>query len=249
MINLPTNWDGVNYLMFKELMELNSNQDSYTDYNRELIAILSNADNYDDIDDLDISEMMRLIKSVEFIKSMPITLHHQIGPFTLKKTQEITLGEYIDLAYYIGEDYIINMTRICALLFRKNKLDEWGNKILEPVDSIDLEERANEFNEYSISQLYPPIKYFTDFTAMISEIHSELLAPSFDEEINTENLPPEMIEDILAEEKKEKENAKWSWENVLYKLSDGDITKYEAILKLPVLFIYNQLAFRKTYNL
>ena len=45
--------------------------------------------------------------------------------------------------------------------------------------------------------------------------------------------------------KKEQEMSKWSWEIIINRLAQGDITKYDTILDMPLIFILNQIAFSK----
>jgi hypothetical protein len=55
----------------------------------------------------------------------------------------------------------------------------------------------------------------------------------------------ELDEEDIEAENNEKVYRNWVWENILYKLSNGDITKYDTITAMPLIFIFNQLSFMK----
>ena len=98
-----------------------------------------------------------------------------------------------------------------------------------------------------ITDIYGIVKYYLEFKDLVTTAYNTLFEP---------NIPEEEIEEVieydaeeLADIEAEKIQTKWAWERILYEFADGDITKYDTILSLPVIFIFNQMAFKKEMKL
>ena len=58
-------------------------------------------------------------------------------------------------------------------------------------------------------------------------------------------MEPEEIKEV----EKEVKNNKWSWERMIYGLTDGDITKSEAVGALPLTYVFNMLGMKKELDI
>jgi hypothetical protein len=52
----------------------------------------------------------------------------------------------------------------------------------------------------------------------------------------------ELDEDDIKAEQQEKVFSKWSWEKLLYDLSNQDLTKIDAVTDLNLIFVFNMLS-------
>ena len=249
-INLPNNWDEIYYDQFLLLKELDLSESSYYAKNISRLAILTDTLEDDEVwEDIDVEELSVMIKGLYWLKTEPSTdFSRKIGDLTFKEINKISFGEFIDLEYYFSTDYFLHLPEICAILYRKTKQDEWGNTIFEPYDNINIDERKNLFNDLPISNIYGIIKEYLKFKDLINNTYKNLFEITLDEsELDEE--PEAYDEEEQAEIAYENKIAKWSWENVLNKLSNGDLTKYEDITNLSIIFILNQLSYRKDMDI
>jgi hypothetical protein len=69
-----------------------------------------------------------------------------------------------------------------------------------------------------------------------------------DEDLSQEErreLDPEEVKEI----EKEQAQSKWSWEQTIYGLTNGDITKSEKVGALPLIYVFNTLAMKKELDI
>lgn len=243
LFNLPNNWDEVYTEQFISLRNIPTDIPVFT-RQIEILGILTDILPDDDIwDDMDINDLTRYIVSLKWLKQEPTTNpSKKIDEYTLLDINKITFGEFIDLEHFFT-DYYNNLPLICSILYRKTKLDEWQNIQYEKYN-YDIYTRQSFFLDQPITKVYGVLKYYLDFKNSIHNNYQSLFEPIIeeDDDYSEEDITdPEELKEI-EEEKKHK---KWAWENILYKLSEGDITKYDAILDKPVIFIFNQMGFLK----
>jgi hypothetical protein len=234
---IPKSWSEIYLDQFVSIRTL----ETKTIYSNslEILSILTNIPSNDDIwDDMDIDDMNKLINSILWLKNEPTNnFKKSIGEYEIIDINRITFGEFLDLEY-LYTDYYNNLSKICATLYRKYKIDEWGIKRYEPYPEYDIEERAIYFEDVVISDVYGIIKYYLDFKSLINKTY-DLFEPT---EIDDEEA---LDEEDREAENQEKVYRNWAWESILYKLSNGDITKYDDILSKPIIFILNQLSYMK----
>ena len=247
-IKLPNSWEEVYADQFLELKKLDGSDSSFFIRQIEILSILTDTLPDDEMwEDLDVEELAILIGKLKWLRYEPSNqLKTKIGDYTCIDINKLSFGEFIDLEYYFTNDYFDNLSNICSVLYRKTKTDEWGNLIFEPYELINIEYRSKDFNELPITDIYGVIKYYLDFKQLLMNTYEKLFEPQFDDEEEVDNSQYEQEE--IDEIEKEKVIIKWSWENVIHKLSDGDITKYEKITSFPVIFIFNQLSYLKDIN-
>jgi hypothetical protein len=54
--------------------------------------------------------------------------------------------------------------------------------------------------------------------------------------------------EIIEIKRQEAVDKKFRWYNFIYQLADGDITKFDKILDLNLIFCFNHISYRKTYK-
>lgn len=55
--------------------------------------------------------------------------------------------------------------------------------------------------------------------------------------------------EIIEIKRQEELDKKFRWYSFVYSLADGDITKFEKVLDLNLIFCLNHISFKKTYKL
>ena len=249
MIILPTSWEQVSYNQFLEIKEISKDDNIFLQY-INILSILTNTNPEDSMwSELGLADLKAYIKQISWINQLPkFDLKNELNLFKLKPNEDLTLGEYLDIDYYFTNNYLENLPKIAAIYYRHYKHDEYDNILLETYQNIDIGKRAIEFGNNSVLLLLPLIQYFNEYKLWIVNNNPNLFVPILD---NEEGLDEEDLNDPIVQQEiaKEKLLEAWSWEHILHKLTNGDITKNNSILDLPFIMILNQLAFRKQFNL
>lgn len=243
----PKGWSDIKVDQFIEYILLKEESfDSFFDYETEVFQILLDNE-FDDIEDYTITEFDNIRKQFNFRYKLPTNkIKYNIGLYKYKGIDALTFGEFIDMEYYITSNLYQYLPNICAIMWRKTKEDDWGNVIIEPYSNIDINNRIEDFKLIPITDVYGVIDEYTKFKELFLDTYNLL----FDEPINDEqNFDEFLTEEDKKELEKEEAMKKFSWEFILYKLANGDITKYDYILGLPLIFVFNQLSFQKSANL
>ena len=236
-LNLPKAWSQVTIEQFREIRSLNI-EDGTFDYNVDVLSILSDLP-VEDFDEIELDELQGIIKQLSWMTSEPSKKYqHQLGELKLKPFVDITLGEFITLESFVTDDYIKNLRNICAILYRKTSTDEWGNVIFEPY-KFKSSDRVNLFDEYPITSVFGLIPEYLQFRQNFLDSHSNLMTESYedDEEIDD---PEER-----KEQEQEKKSSKWGWEQLIWTMCNGDLSKFDSITDTKLVLIFNFLAMRK----
>lgn len=240
---LPKGWHEITVGEFIELQSvLKDELSSYFSVQIDRLCILLGVD-IEEFDEYDIDELAGLFKSIKFLnKDVPKgnkTAEHK--PF-----EKITFGEFIDIEHF-SKDVFLNYSKIIATLCKRKSSDKWGFDIYEPQTS-EVVDRFIQINEE------PILKYsnvFDSYFKWRSEIYStyKVIFQTEDEEEELEGLTEEEIQEIKEAEKEEEAKREWIWHLYLHKLTNGDITKQEEVLSLPVIQIFNNLTALKALGL
>jgi hypothetical protein len=245
---IPSNWDEVYLDQYVELVKINDKDISFYSKQIEVISILLDIlpddDQWDDVDTHDLNEMMRNLKWTSLEPN--INYSKKINDYRCIDISNLTFGEFIDIDYLFTEDSIGNINKICAIMFRKHKVDEWGNIVYEPYGKYDLDIRKLEFDEQPITSVYGIVKLYRDYKTNIQSVYETIFEPVIEDDDEVEEEYDVEEQKIIEEESLMKH---WGWENVIYKLANGDVTKYDGITNLPLVFILNQLSFIKDMKL
>jgi len=192
--------------------------------------------------ELSIEELVELFNSIRFefdnAKDYIEVDGHQLNIVDYKT---ISFGEFIDLEYYISEDWQVNISYIVSILyrsveFRKMKVDKY-----EPYNEIDLNYRSIKINNsVNINDVYENILDYFKFRDSLFDSYT-----FFDDGLDDID-PDELTSEektIYDEEIIKMDNSKKTmWEDMLALLSDGDLTKYDEILGMNVILVFNRLS-------
>jgi hypothetical protein len=248
-ISLPNSWDDVYADQYIQIYKVNTVE--YVSRNIEILSILTDKSTNDSIwDDMDIEELDTYIENVKFLKEEPSTnFNKTIENLTYKNVYTMTLGEFIDLDSIVcsgSDDFLFKM---CSILYRKTKKDEFDNIVFEPYGSYDIKLRVKIFEELPITNIYGIIYEFIKFKDVIKSSYPKIFNNiPIDDELDETEYSEYELEKIKEEEKIEKEQNSWAWEDMIYELTNGDITKYDAITDLPLIFVLNQVTFIKRFK-
>lgn len=246
MIKLPKKWSQVTLEQFIEFSAIDKEQGAYH-YNSEALSILSD-ESIDTIEDLDVDEMAELVEEAKWCTSEPSKRYkHEVLGMNFKPLNKLTLFEYIDLDYYFNNNYITNLDKVCAICYRQSKVNEWGDEVLEPYE-FDCTIRAELFLDLPITDVYGIVHEFLNYRDTFLKNYENLFTGELDDELSEEErreLDPEEVKEI----EKEQKLAKWSWEQTIYGLTNGDITKSEKVGALPLIYVFNILAMKKELDI
>jgi len=210
------------------------------------LAILTEM-SYDEIDELDLDEMIKMVAQFKWATSQPSKQYkHELLGMQIKPLAKLCLFEYIDLDYYFNNNYHTNLDKICAILYRQSNVNEWGEVVLEPYD-YDISVRAEKFLDLPITEVYGIVAEFLKFKENFLDVYSNLFNEAEDEltEDDKAAMEPDEIKEVEAEVKINK----WSWERMIYGLTNGDITKTEAVGALPLTYVFNILGMKKELDI
>lgn len=234
-MNLPKSW---NEITVSQWVELNSiDQEEYNSvflYTLEAISILSDTDP-EELEELSPEELIDLAAKVSFVKREPSNKPNElVKGFRLKPMDALTLGEFIDLEHYIGQS-VQNFTLLLSILYKRWKTNEWGSLIFEPY-SYSIMSRKDIFQEVSINEVFGAVNNYINYATDFKKRYENLFNPVIEED------DTELDAEDLKAEAEEKVFTKWSWEKLLYDLSNQDITKIDAVTDLPLVFVFNMLS-------
>ena len=242
---LPKQWSDITLEQFIEISEIDKKQGA-NGYNSDLLAIVTDM-SYDEIDELDIDELIEMVADFKWSNTQPSKQYkHELLGMQIKPLSKLCLFEYIDLDYYFNDNYHTNLDKICAILYRQSKVNEWGEVVLETYD-YDIHLRAEKFLDLPITEVYGIVAEFLKFKQNFLDVYSNLFNEAEDEltEEDKAAMDPEEIKEI----EKEVKSNKWSWERMIYGLTDGDITKTEAVGALPLTYVFNILGMKKELDI
>jgi len=242
---LSKQWSDITLEQFIEISQIDKDQGA-NGYNSDMLAILTEM-SYDEIDELDLDEMIKMVAQFKWALSQPSKQYkHELLGMQIKPLAKLCLFEYIDLDYYFNDNYHINLDKICAILYRQSNVNEWGEVVLEPYD-YDISVRAEKFLDLPITELYGIVAEFLKFKENFLDVYSNLFNEAEDE--LTEDDKAAMEPDEIKEVEKEVKTNKWSWERMIYGLTNGDITKTEAVGALPLTYVFNVLGMKKELDI
>ena len=234
-MKLPKSWNEVTVNQWVELNSIDPNEfNSVFLHTLESLSILSDTDP-EELEDLTPEELIDLASQVSFIKREPSNKPKQaVKGFMLKPLDALTLGEFIDLEYYISQT-TQNFTLLLSILYKRWKTNEWGSLIFEPY-SYSIMSRKVLFQDVSINEVYGAVKNYIDYSNDFKKRYENLFNPVIEED------ETELDEEDLKAEAEEKVFTKWSWEKLLYDLANQDLTKIDAVTDLPLVFVFNMLS-------
>lgn len=158
---LPKQWSDISLEQFIEINQIDKSQGP-SNFNSELISIVADM-TYEEVDELDLDEMMQMLDDMKWSNTQPSKQYkYELLGMKIKPLSKLCLYEYIDLDYYFNDNYHTNLDKICAILYRQSKVNEWGEVVLETYD-YDIHLRANKFLDLPITDVYGIINEFLKF--------------------------------------------------------------------------------------
>lgn len=246
MTNLPKSWNEISLAKYQDILtELKKDQLTFTKQ-IEILSIISGYEMDDDIwDNMDIEEVTNKLKEVEWLfTTQPSSIINYEDKHMLN-LDNIKLGEFIDLEFFY-KDFEANIHLFIAVMLRKQKEDEWGNILQQPYGNLNLKTEADRLLSTSINNVYGVIRPYVAFREEFLLNYKTLFNPVIE---LTEEEEEQQTEEDIEEIKKQDQLDAFSWELLVHNLIDGDITKYEEVLDLPLVFVFNQIAFKKLFKL
>jgi hypothetical protein len=250
-MNLPKTWHNVKLYQFKELRQLDQNL-GYFAFQLDTLAILADVDS-DELEDLAIEELNNLFNSVKWVLHEPkkgfkskLTIDEE--DFIFKPFNKLTLFEFIDLEYFLSNDYIKHLSHILSVFYRRIDKDKWNNVEFEPYIFSPFE-RFEQFDDQIITDVYgiltEYLKYRENFMQKYENLFNESDEDDEEEDdINDFNNVDE-YKDSLKQKEHGKKARKWGWESLLFDLCEGDITKMDEVGNQSLIFVFNMLSMRK----
>ena len=252
-INIPQGWHDISTELFIELSKIAESEfNSFSVYNLEVLSIITDTDKEDDMwQDMDTDELIDIYKKSKWLLSEPHKKHKKnIDTLSLSKLTNMTLGEFIDIEHFFSINPVENIHIIAAILYKNIKKDKWNNNITEPYE-YDVYERSNQYLLMKITDIYGIINYYNDWKKDFMDNYSNLFEQNI--ELNEDEMFEGLDEDEIVELKKDIENdnkiEKWNWERIIYQLANNDITKFNDILNINIILIFNLLSMKKDLNI
>lgn len=199
----------------------------------------------EDIDELTIEELEELLLLVKFIRDEPPKNYKsELGIYKLKPFNKITLGEFISLESYFSDNYILKLSNIVAILYRRFRVNEWGDETLETYN-YNSNDRLDWFLDFPITDVYGLLPEYIKFREGIIDQYKNLMTESYEDDFEIDSNMD--AEDLKAAEE-EKKQQKWGWETLIWNLCNEDLTKFHAVCDLPLILVFNFLGMKKELN-
>jgi hypothetical protein len=251
-MKVPKGWHEVKLYQFKELREL-KDAEGFFNTQLETLAILLDVPS-DELEELSLVELSELFKSVKWVLSEPKKgLKNELilegETYILKPFKKLTLDEFIDLNYFVSNDYLKHISHIVSIFYRRIKSDEWGHIEFEPYIFSPFEV-YDKFEDVFITEIYGLIPEFLKWREDFLKKYENLFNQDDDEDLE-EPLDVKEFDSLesykaeLKAQEQAKKSKKWGWESLLFDLCEGDITKIKAVGELPLIFVFNMLSMRK----
>ena len=237
---LPKAWNQITIESFIELRTL-SDEDGVFNYQIDVLCTL--LDCYpEDLDDITIEELEDLLIEVKFIKDEPLKNYKkEIGVYKLKPFNKITLGEFISLESYFSDNYIQKLLNIVAILYRRVRVNEYGDNVLETYN-YNSNDRLDWFLDFAVTDVYGLLPEYIKFRDDIIDQYKNLMSESYEDDFETDSTLDAEEQKEIEEEKKQK---KWAWEQLIWSLCNEDLTKFHAVCELPLILVFNFLGMKK----
>jgi hypothetical protein len=251
-MKVPTGWHEVKLYQFKELRELKENA-GFFNTQIETLAILLDVPS-DDVEDFSLLEIGELFKSVKWVLSEPKKVHVDEveidgQTYVLKPFKKLTLDEFIDLNFFLTNDYLKHISHIVSVFYRRTKTDEWGNIEFEPYvfNPFDVFDKFDDLNVTQVYGLIPEfLKWRDDFLKKYENLFNQDSDEDLEEELDVKDFDSlAAYKEELKAQEQAKKSKKWGWESLLFDLCEGDLTKIKAVGELPLIFVFNMLSMRK----
>jgi len=210
-------------------------------YQIDVLSALTDSD-ISEFEELDIDELTVLTEQIKWINSEPSKRYkNKLDKYVLKPFTKISLGEFIDLEHYFSNNYLDHFCHILALLYRRTSKNVYGDDIIEPYN-YSPSDRLDWFLDYKITDVYGLIPEYIKFRENFTNTYTNLLV-----DVVTDD---EVLEDAdeIKEQKREQQKQKFAWESTIMALCNDDLSKFNSILDMSVVLVFNILGMKKTLD-
>jgi len=210
-------------------------------YQIDVLSALTDSD-ISEFEELDIDELSELTSQIKWLQSDPSRRYkNKLDKYVLKPFSKLTLGEFIDLEYYFSNNYLDNFCHILALLYRRTSKNVYGDDIIEPYE-YSPKDRLDWYLDYPITDVYGIIPEYLKYRENFTNTYTNLLVDVVSDD--------EVLEDAdeIKEQKREQEKQKFAWESTIMALCNDDLSKFNDILNMSVVLVFNILGMKKTLD-
>jgi len=210
-------------------------------YQIDVLSALTDSD-ISEFEELDIDELTVLTEQIKWINSEPSKRYkNKLDKYVLKPFTKISLGEFIDLEHYFSNNYLDHFCHILALLYRRTSKNVYGDDIIEPYN-YSPSDRLDWYLDYKITDVYGLIPEYIKFRENFTNTYTNLLVDVVPDD--------EVLEDAdeIKEQKREQEKQKFAWESTIMALCNDDLSKFNDILDMSVVLVFNILGMKKTLD-
>ena len=210
-------------------------------YQIDVLSALTDS-NISEFEDLDIDELTVLTEQIKWIQSEPSKRYkNKLDKYVLKPFTKISLGEFIDLEHYFSNNYLDHFCHILALLYRRTSKNVYGDDIIEPYN-YSPSDRLDWYLDYKITDVYGLIPEYIKFRENFTNTYTNLLVDVVADD--------EVLDDAdeIKEQKREQEKQKFAWESTIMSLCNNDLSKFNSILDMSVVLVFNILGMKKTLD-
>lgn len=234
----------MNISQYLEIISLDKNLfDSLVDYQVELISIYKD-ESSEEIYDLSSKEIKAISDKILNDLRVPKKSSEYIcldGVNLFKKPfNKLTLGEWIDIEYYISNNMVVEAL---IVLYRQKEDGGINEDKWEPYGNF-IDKRKSLFLTLPYQDILGVLKDFTEFREQFISLNKDLFTVDQEEE-DLSTLTKEQILEIKRIEKQEESKRKFAWEQLIMKLCNDDITKFNEVVTLPLILVFNILSMQK----
>jgi hypothetical protein len=239
-LKLPKQWSQISVEQFLEIRRLSS-EDGMFNYQIDVLSALTDS-NISEFEELDIDELTVLTEQIKWINSEPSKRYkNKLDKYVLKPFTKISLGEFIDLEHYFSNNYLDHFCHILALLYRRTSKNVYGDDIIEPYN-YSPSDRLDWYLDYKITDVYGLIPEYIKFRENFTNTYTNLLVDVVADD--------EVLDDAdeIKEQKREQEKQKFAWESTIMSLCNNDLSKFNDILDMSAVLVFNILGMKKTLD-
>ena len=226
---------------FLEIRNLSSEFGIF-DYQIDVLCALTDS-NISEFEELDIDDLGKLTRQLKWIESEPSRRYkNKLDNYVLKPYSKLSLGEFIDLEHYFSNNYLDHFCHILAILYRRTSKNVYGDDIIEPYE-YSPRDRLDWYLDYPITDVYGLIPEYLKYRENFTNTYTNLLV-----DVVTDD---EVLEDAeeIKEQKREQQKQKFAWESTIMALCNDDLSKFNSILEMPVVLVFNILGMKKTLDI
>lgn len=230
-----------------QILQLDKNSfDSNVDLQVEMVSIYLDIDpqeiyewNKDKLD----QQVLIIQKVVNATSKVKEQISHDGYTFYKMPFSKLTLGEYIDIEYFmVKPDGIL---QLISIIYRKAKPKTRLTDYQYEKYGDWLNVRTEFFKDIQVADVVGLKSEFLEWRKLLHQSYSGLFDQGYDGD--EEETPPDNLSKIekAKQDSTEKAQTAFTWENIIINLCDNNLANYEDILNLPIILVFNILSAKK----